>query len=439
MKILVTGQCTLHWGRMEYGNIGNYYIVEPFFKELFRVFPDADIVTTLQMTEKFCMINKIRVIPMDLYYGWKENDLDMALKEFAIATIYCKTNTLIEKTPFIEEVISSDLVIDFSGDIWGDNADLVGEHRFLTGLLKDRVVQLLKIPVVMLAGSPGPFSNRHLLPLTKDVYEHFTLVTNREELSTRLLVNDGFNIRNTVNLACPSFLFEAAPDTEIQKFIKNTPLWNREKPIFGFILCGWNMTEGPFNKPVRSDSEYTQFIHVIEYIVNEMNGILCLMSHSNGFALPPHFKLTKGRDFPIIKQLYDLLDDTVKKNVILLDDIYSPAETKAIIKRFDMLISGRIHGAIAALSQSIPTVIIDYGHPPKAHKLRGFAELTQMQEYVADPTSDVDMTDKIRKCWNNRVAIIENLKARNVVIQDMARKNFDLLRNVVKTKLQIRQ
>ena len=32
----------------------------------------------------------------------------------------------------------------------------------------------------------------------------------------------------------------------------------------------------------------------------------------------------------------------------------------------------RIHGAVAALSQSVPTVIIDYGHEPKAHKLIGF-------------------------------------------------------------------
>ena len=33
-RILVIGQCTLHWGRMEFGNIGNFYIIDPFFKEL---------------------------------------------------------------------------------------------------------------------------------------------------------------------------------------------------------------------------------------------------------------------------------------------------------------------------------------------------------------------------------------------------------------------
>lgn len=55
--------------------------------------------------------------------------------------------------------------------------------------------------------------------------------------------------------------------------------------------------------------------------------------------------------------------------------IYTPAETKGIISHFDMLVSGRVHAAVAALSQSVPTTIIDYGHEPKAHKLKGLLKL----------------------------------------------------------------
>ena len=52
MRILLIGQCTLHWGRMEFGNLGNYYIMEPFVRNLHRVFPDAEICTTFQMLQK---------------------------------------------------------------------------------------------------------------------------------------------------------------------------------------------------------------------------------------------------------------------------------------------------------------------------------------------------------------------------------------------------
>lgn len=434
MKIFVIGQCTLHWGRMEYGNIGNYYIIEPFFRELHRVFPEAEVVTTLQMSEEFCQKENVKVVPMELYYGWKDDDLDIALREFAIASIYSQTQKVIEKTPYIEEVISSDLVIDFSGDIWGDNANFLGKDRFLVGLLKDRTAQLLGIPTAMLAGSPGPFSDEELLPFVKEVYSSFNLITNREEISTQLLIDGGFDITKTKSLACPSFLFEAASDDVIAKFIANTPLANKEKPIFGFILCGWNMLEGPFDKWPRDNSEYSQFIKVIEYIVKEQKGTVCLMSHSNGFELPPDFKLIRGRDYPIVNQLYNLLDESIKKDVILLDGIYSPAETKGIIRQFDMLVSGRVHGAIAGLSQSVPTVIIDYGHEPKAHKLRGFSRIVDMEEYIANPESIDDILQKVEKCWSNKDAIHKHLKSKNIQVKLQAKQNFDLLKPLIQEK-----
>lgn len=69
MKIFVIGQCTLHWGRMEYGNIGNYYVIEPFFRELHRVFPDAVITTTFQMSDGFQKREKVCCVPMN-YSVW---------------------------------------------------------------------------------------------------------------------------------------------------------------------------------------------------------------------------------------------------------------------------------------------------------------------------------------------------------------------------------
>ncbi len=115
-RIFITGQCSLHWGRLEYGNIGNYYIIEPLFKELLNVFPEAEIVTTFQMTDDFCERKNIKLLPMDLFYGWKDDDLEIALKEFEIAKKYNQTQILTEKTPYIEEVLRSDLIMDVSGE-----------------------------------------------------------------------------------------------------------------------------------------------------------------------------------------------------------------------------------------------------------------------------------------------------------------------------------
>ena len=430
MKLLVTGQLTLHMGRMEFGNIGNYYIIEPFFRELHRAFPNAEIVTTFQMTEDFSKRERITVLPIDLYYNWNDDVLSFALEEFSIATIYNETNILIKNTPYITEVISTDLFIDLSGDMWGDNADLAGENRFLVGLLKDRIAQLLKIPTVMVGVSPGPF-NKDILPLAKIVYENFLLVISREKISKELLKMNNLNTEKTIDGVCPSLLFQAANDNSISKFIKQI---SHRKKIVGFILCGWNMSDGPYNKELRNNTEYLQFIDTIEYMVKNLNVTVCLLSHSNGFEIQPNFKLIRGRDFLLIKQLYDLLNEEIKEDVFLIDDIYSPSETKAIIGHFDMLITGRVHGAIAALSQSIPTVIIDYVTGPKAHKVKGFAQLFDMEEYICNPLSSADMIEKIKICFKNKEIICVKLIEKNHILSALAKENFNLIKTVYYNK-----
>ena len=191
---MVIGQCTLHWGRMEFGNMGNFYVIQPFFRELHRVFPKAEIFTTFQMSDKFCHEEKVTCLPMELYYGWNEDDLEIAKCELEIASTFAQSGKLATTTRYIDAVMASDVVIDFSGDIWGRNADSVGPDRFLVGLLKDRVAQLLGKPTAMLAGSPGPFNQDETLPLAREVFRNFALVPNREPVSRTVLKEYGFNI-----------------------------------------------------------------------------------------------------------------------------------------------------------------------------------------------------------------------------------------------------
>src|SRR5690606_32986551 len=107
---------------------------------------------------------------------------------------------LTNSTPYIDEVQKADLVIDFSGDIWGDNADFLGEDRFYVGLCKDRVAQLFGKKTVMIAGSPGPFSADKNLGFAKEVFSHFDLVTNRESISRGILSSYGFDLANLYDL-----------------------------------------------------------------------------------------------------------------------------------------------------------------------------------------------------------------------------------------------
>lgn len=432
MNILIIGQATLHWGRMEFGNMGNYYVIEPFIREIHNVFSGASIKTTLQMSERFCKEEKVQVLPMELYYGFNDNDLKIAFKEINLVDEYIKNGTFTETTPYIEEVIKSDIVIDLSGDLWGDNANFLGKDRFEIGLYKDMVAQKLGKPTFMLAGSPGPFNDERTKALAKEVFKNFTLVTNREPISTDLLKQDGFDVTGVKDLACPAFLFEPVKGENINEIFKSEGLLNKEKPIVGFVLCGWNFKEGPFDKWPREDEDYEVFAKAIEYISNNLGAKVYLMSHSNGFPIPPaKFELIHGRDYPIIKQLQKVVTDRgIAIDVFALNGIYDTWTTKAIIGNFDMLVSGRIHAAVAGLSQSVPTVIMDYGHEPKAHKLRGFARVAGVEEFLSDPTKADDIINKIEQCWYTRKEVRKRLDKRIPVVKNMARQNFRLVKEM---------
>lgn len=430
MKILIIGQCTLHWGRMEFGNIGNFYIIEPFIRELYKVFPDAQVRTTFQLSQRFCSEENVEVVPMDCYYGFVPEDLEIAEKEYSIAKEYARSGQLRDATPFITEVLKSDLVIDFSGDMWGDNADFLGENRLLVGLIKDRVAQLLGKKTVMLAGSPGPFKQNENLQFAQEVFAAFDLVTNREALSRNVLQDNNFDLSNLHDLSCPAFLFEPLKDFNITSV---DSAFTTEKPIVGVILCGWNFQRGPFDLWPRPDSDYDFILEpLIDFTRQNPEVTLCLMSHSNGFIPGKEpFELIHGRDYPVTKQLEKILHEKgLGDRIVTLNDVYDAWTTKAIISNFDMLVSGRVHAAVAGMSQLVPTVTIDYGHEPKAHKLKGFANEAGMLHMVAEPDVSQDILNKMNDCWQNRTSVKEELSINIPKVQEKARKNFQLLKSL---------
>ncbi len=434
MRIFIVGQCTVHWGRLEFGNIGNLYITETSIRELHRVFPGAEIVTTFQMTDQFCSAEKIKCLPMELFYSWSENDLDMGLKELGIATVFNKTGKLVDSTPFIEEVLRSDLIIDFSGEMWGDHAEAVGKDRFLVGLLKDRVAQLLGKPVVLLAGSQGPFSDNNIIGFAKQVFKKFTLVANREAASADLLLDNGFDVSRVKSFACPAFLYEPKPNDEMQGILCNESIFSEDKKTVGFVLCGFNMTEGPYDKWPREDDEFVQFAEAVEYIVKHLNARVVLMSHQNGFDLPPKFKLINGRDYPIVKQLQSVVEsrgEVDMSDVLCLDRPYLPDETKAIIGMCDMFVSGRVHAFVAAVSQYVPTVLITRGFGPTSHRNIGFARSVGLEDYIADPKSADDIKEKLKNCWENLRGNQEELIHRIPQVRKTVHDCFDAVSEVM--------
>ena len=193
------------------------------------------------------------------------------------------------------------------------------------------------------------------------------------------------------------------------------------------------MDEQPYDKWPRNDSEFEKWANLVEHIVADLNAQVILISHSNGFELPPNFKKIPGRDYPILKKLQELVigrGNVKSEDVVCIEKAYEPAVVKAIIGQMDMMVAGRVHSSVAAVSQYIPTVFLPYTEEMNSTKMLGFASLSGMQDFVTI-NNEEDIKLKIEKCWMNREEIKGKLEANVPLVKQKAKNSFDFLRKLV--------
>ena len=198
------------------------------------------------------------------------------------------------------------------------------------------------------------------------------------------------------------------------------------------------MPVGPYDMWPRDPEQYRVFSNVAEYIINELKADIMIFSHTNGFELPPQFKLINGRDFMILNQFYKLLVDrnqNYREHVILVDEPLLPCNIKKIIGRLDMLITGRVHASVAATSQCVPTVYMEYNQNViYSDKMYGFSSQIGMEKYVSAPGNFNDLAAIITDCYDNIELVRRQLEEKIPVIKKQAEDIFEDIRKICVNK-----
>ncbi len=431
--ILITGLTSVRLGTMENSNIGNYLIIEPLFSKMREYFPDAIIKTTLQLSSDFSKRYDIIILQNPRFWTYKFRTLFLSLTDILKVGItkLLKTKSLINSSILLKEINWADLVIDFSGDLYGDNSPI---NRFIEGSIKLLLSHWLEKPVIMLASSPGPFKKNFLYKMVgKYTINKVDIIANREPRSSKYLINLGIDKEKIITTACPSILFNKESSASLEKIYLNEKIDGQKEKV-GLIISGWNMPMPPFNKVPRSEKEIDKFLPIIEFFIKN-NLQVILLSHSN--RIDKKGNISEGPDSLLCKQI---ISEYQKKfefsmNLKMVKNIYNPETIRKIIGDFDFLISGRLHAAISGLSQNVPTVIIDYGFEPKGHKLLGIAELFGIEEYFCDPNDPDEMYRKIYKAWENRNLLKETISKNLIHAKELALLNFKIVNQVLEKQI----
>jgi colanic acid/amylovoran biosynthesis protein len=317
-----------------------------------------------------------------------------------------------------------DVILDLSSDSLNEYYGIVYP---LFSLFQLDLLLLSKRKVVVCPASIGPFKNKLMKRLVKRILSKTDLVIAREETTLNFLNEVGIPKNKIYFAADLAFLFESAPKDRAREILISLNIEQGSRPLIGvapsseiFRYCFPDITDanGKYDEYVRLMAEATDFL------VEKFNADIVLIPH---FVFPDEFiKNDKIASQDIYNQVKN------KEHVKLLIDEYRADEVKSVITLCDMVISCRMHAAIAATSSAVPTVALSFGH--KFHSVLG-KMLGQDRCIVKTdnnyPTVLANLKQTVTYTWDNRTSIREDLSQRRIIVKDKALSSFYKIRDLI--------
>ena len=435
-KIFITG---VAWEVGQFGGyekqLGNVAILIPMIKMLKEHIPDAEISTTIQLTDKFCMTYGITRVPTPKRLLPRFDGAFKLLVSFTdlfraslwrLLKNFLHLNLLILiKGNKLERFTNSDVILDFNGDIFP--SDIHNHIRLLKHIVDILTIRKLRVPVIEFVSSPGPFNTWFTRSISKLMFNRISVFTNREPVSSELLKQIGIKKTPIVNTACPAFILEPAPVEQAQKILLQENVDVKVRPLVGITLCGYNLGHRTWGKPEELDS-LSLYVPMLKFLLDDLQANVFLLPHV--YRVNPYTiagEHINGPDHDIALSLYGMVNrDKYNGRLRVIEGKYTSSEAKGIIGQCDMYISGRLHAGVGALSQAVPTVLLGYGH-----KHRGVARMLQQEKYVFEGTDSKELKSVVADAWKNREKVTRILKDRMIRIRELVNLNFEILKEIV--------
>jgi polysaccharide pyruvyl transferase WcaK-like protein len=326
-------QVTISLLKKQYPNIRFIYITDCRSKDEERLNQEGIFFLYAPWTK--VQIPKIRVIYSYLCAAWLI--INFLLMRFFKINIFYRN--------FSQSLQSANLLIDLSGDSIGT---VYSDYSVFFQILSPFLMFLIRKPYYFCAQSIGPFKNGTLYSMVKYVIKKSSLITARENITYDLLLNLGIknNIILTHDLA---FLLEPVKNGDLDAIAGKNNLKKDVKYVGVSIssLISWYSLEKKSPEQVYINI----MTELCDYIVEKYGYALIFVPHT----------MKPGEDDRIISNIVKA-NMKNKNQVIVVEQELNGSELKGIIGFCSVFIASRMHAAIAALSQSIPTMVIAYNH-----------------------------------------------------------------------------
>lgn len=313
MKILLAGLA----GNREIGlyerNLGNTVILIPILHYLKKYFPEAVLYTTIQLTDKFLSKfgKNINVISGPI---WPMGKLRSCFYILKAASKYIFNRS---------QYKSYDFILNLNGDVFCNTRY---KAMLLCGIFEILAAKRGGVRVIEWVSSPGPFDTVFHKLVGKFFYNNIDLIINRESKSREYL--DNINVKTPViDAGCPSWLLDSC-----------------YTPISKVDGIGIVPSASTCSLPARQQ----ELLQVAMHFADQGNRIYIL----------PHSHIKE--DIHICFKLYNMMVEYGITPILLQErDVQA---VKCWMGNLKMLVTGRLHAGVNALTKLVPTVFLSYSH-----------------------------------------------------------------------------
>ena len=454
VKILIINPTFEHTYECE-GNQGTRAIMSCTVKSLQEVIPQAEISTLIQFSDEFADDHKIRVVRNKIFsfrpFSFWQSLL--ASLNVVLASLWNILHSLKMNGEFLlhsrklREFQNTDVIIHLGTNLYGEDFGIRGFVEHSKEIL---LAILLKKPMVIYAESIGPFNSPLSKFVVKLLLNKVNLITLREEVSRECLTELGVKNSSIYVAADPAFLLKPASEEKITEILNDEGIEISTRPVIGMTLSSATNLKQKTKK-----SKIVALINLIymlgRYFLPEtvIKGILSVFKR---FGYIERFQtkyITQITDSNIIDHIIESLDADVviiphirregifedsniaqetrhltknQDRITVIQNIYTSEELKGIIGKCDMFISSRMHAAIAAMSQCIPTILI-----PVSQRHQGIMRMMGQEKYVCNRFTIGEVIPKVENAWSNRDKIRCEMKSRIEEIKEASLRNAELV------------
>lgn len=327
---------------------------------------------------------------------------------------------------YVPEFLRADACVDISGDGFSDvtqfslGATLTHSFQLLGGVI-------FRKPVAICAQSVGPFNSGLSRFIARFVINNVDLVTVREEISKVYLTKLGVNRPELAVSSDFAFLLEPVSSDEARQLLSKEVSNCGGRILVGIVLSDI-ISKWAFPDIDDLTIKYSYYIYtmalVTDYLVERYAVSVVLMPQCFG-------KFARHDDSAAMRRVYSKVKN--KNKVFIITGDYVPSEIRGIISQCSIIVTAKMHAAIAAASTFVPPVVLAYSFKTGGifgKKLGLTGNILDVREYTSTEFLYA-LIEKVDYVWVNRAAISSDLKKRIPLEKQKAALNITLLADLV--------